>query len=87
MSKLLNYIDKLGQAVIEKYTGYRIIRLKRKADKLRETTGIQFFILKYKGRIRLMSKREFKHLRQHGVFPKSFTADNLKRISFYYTRT
>lgn len=83
----LAYIDNIGDKVIERYIGYRMKRLIKKADKLREKTGTQFFVVKINGKISLMSKREFKWKRQHGVFPKSFTADNLKKISYYYTRT
>lgn len=82
----LEKIDHLGQTVIEIYIGWKIKKLIKRADRLREKTGTQFFVVKISGRIRLMSKREFKWKRQHGVFPKNFTSDNLKKISYYYTR-
>jgi hypothetical protein len=68
-------------------TGWRVQRMKRQADRLREATGVQMFVVKMNGKIRLISKREFKYMRQHNVFPTNFTAENLKRIAFYYTRT
>ena len=87
MSKFLEYIDKTGSGIIERYVGYRMKRLTKKADRLREKTGSQYFVIKWKGHIRLMSKREFKWRRQRKQFPKNFTADNLKKIAYYYTRT
>lgn len=64
----------------------RIKRMKKKADKLRDLTGSQHFIFLHKGKITCRSKRWFKLMHQHGVFPKNFTADNLKQISYYYTK-
>ena len=86
MSKLkiefLKWIAELNEYRI----GYKIKRLKRKADKYREVYGSQMFVLKYEGRIRTISKRWFKRQRQIGKFPKSMTSDDLKKISYYYTR-
>lgn len=59
---------------------------KRKADRLREITGIQHFIVMMQGKFTIVSKKWFTDQRQHGHFPKTFTAENLKKISFYYTK-
>ena len=86
MSKLkiefLKWIAELNEYRI----GYKIKRLKRKADKYREVYGSQMFVLKIEGRIRMISKRWFKEQRQLGKFPKTMTSDDLKKIAFYYTR-
>jgi len=78
----LKKLDKLKQY----YIGFKIKRLKNKADKYRDKYGSQMFVLKYEGRIRMISRRWFKHQRQIGKFPKSMTSDDLKKISYYYTR-
>jgi len=86
MSKLEMFffekLDKLRQY----YIGYKIKRLINEADKCRDKYGSQMFVLKYEGRIRTISKRWFKRQRQIGKFPKSMTSDDLKKISYYYTR-
>lgn len=87
ISKSLNYIDNLGQSVMSAYIGWRIKRLTKKADRLREETGTQIFVVKIDGKIRLMAKSEFKWKRQHGQLKRNFTAEHLKKISYYYTRT
>ena len=69
------------------WVGWKIKRLKKQVDRLREETGVQMFVVKWQGKMRVISKRDFKYMRQRGMFPKTFTADNLKRISLYYTRT
>jgi hypothetical protein len=60
-------------------------RTKRRAEKLKKITRSQVFVVKIKGRVTFLTKKQFKSLRAKKVFPKNFTADSLKRISLYYT--
>ncbi len=69
------------------FAGYRIKRLKNKCLKAWQKTGMQFFIVKLNGKITILSKADFTLCRSKGIFPKSFTADNLKEIALYYTPT
>ena len=89
MNKLLKTIREDFNDSIRKtkqfWIGWLLKRLKKKADKLRETEQSQMFVVKLDGKIRIISKRWFKHQRQKGIFPKSFTTDKLKKVSFYYT--
>ena len=67
---------------------YRIIRialLKRKADRLARKTCVQHFVVVFGRRIRIIGKPAFKKMRQRGLFPKDFTAENLKQIALYHT--
>ena len=62
------------------------IRMKlyiRKANELRKKTGIQQFIVINRGKVTIINKQWFKQNRNK--FPKNFTADNLKKIAYYYT--
>lgn len=86
INNFLAYVDSLGAGAMERYTGWRIKKLKKKADKYREKSGTQCFVVKVNGRLRVLTKREFKWKRQRGIFPKNFTADELKKISYYHTR-
>ncbi|MCL1821938.1 MAG: hypothetical protein FWG22_03850 [Prolixibacteraceae bacterium] len=86
MNKVLKELAALWCEWKQMWIGWRVERMKRKADRLREATGSQMFVVKMDGKIRIVSKRWFKDKRQRGMFPKHFTAERLKRIAFYYTR-
>jgi hypothetical protein len=57
----------------------------QKARRLHRKYNCQIFVVKYKGKIRIMSKYQFTQMRQHGHFDRSFTAENLKKLSIYFT--
>jgi hypothetical protein len=59
--------------------------IKRKAFKLHKKYNCQVFVVKFKGKITIISKYQFKQMRQRGKFSKDFTATELKTISLYYT--
>lgn len=59
--------------------------LKRRAMRLHKFYNCQFFVVKILGRVRVISKKRFTHLRQHGKIPLHITATELKKIAFFYT--
>ena len=63
-----------------------ILYLKHKANRLAKQTGFRHYIVKWRGRIIIISHTQFKRNRQKGLFPKSFTAVELKQICLYYTK-
>lgn len=79
MNKLLKQLKK---ALF--YT--KLYLLKRKADRYAKRYNTQFFIVKLHDKIVLISKNGFRELRHKRVIPLSFTANELKKIAFYYTR-
>ncbi len=81
MSKLNDLLVEYKQLIV----GWYITRLKRKAEKLRRSEKSQMFVVRLNGRIRIVSRKWFKENKRKGKFPKHFTVDDLKRISFYYT--
>jgi hypothetical protein len=62
-----------------------IFYLKRKAMRLHRKYNCQMFVVKFRGEILIISKKQFKQMRQHKLFPKTFTAENLKKIALFYT--
>ena len=64
---------------------WRMGRLKRRALKLHQKHNAQFFVVKVMGRVRIISKGQFKYLRQHGKLPLSMTAVELKKMAIFYT--
>lgn len=81
MNKIKQIIIEFRQIVV----GWHITRLKKKAERLRVSEKSQMFVLRLNGRIRIISRKWYKENKRKGVFPKHFTVDDLKRISFYYT--
>ena len=67
-------------------TIFKIWLLKRKANKLARKTGVQHFIIMWKGKPEILSKDGFKLMRQNSVFPMSFTATELKKIAIHDTK-
>lgn len=55
----------------------------RNAQSLANRLGCQVFCVKINGRPALLTKDYFKELRSKGVFPKNFTAVQLKDISVF----
>ena len=73
------------QSIKKLFFAYKMKCLKYKCDKLTRENKEAHYIFSYKGKITLMSKSIFKYNRQHGVFPKSFTAKEMRKISYYHT--
>ena len=78
MTKLINKIKNYVFA-------YRMKMYKRKADKLRERTGKQHFIVILYGRITIVNKTWLKGNRRKGVMPANFNIIQLKKHSYYAT--
>ena len=49
------------------------------ADRLNE----RIYCVKHNGKVRLISRSQFKELRGKGVFPKTFTAIDMRKISLF----
>lgn len=58
-------------------------RLRKTADALHRSTRETHFVVRVNGHITIISKSRFKYLRQRGVFPRQFTAGQLRQQAFY----
>lgn len=63
-----------------------IKRLKYIANRRARKTRQRHFIVKDKGKARIINAAQFKWLKQHGCFPVTMTLADLKRISIYFTK-
>jgi hypothetical protein len=79
MNKLIKQIEKALFYI-------KLYRLKNKANRYAKRYNAQFFIVKLHGKIVMISKNGFKELRQNGTIPLSITANELKKIAYYYTQ-
>ncbi|MDR2423374.1 MAG: hypothetical protein LBD59_01445 [Prevotellaceae bacterium] len=72
---------------IEKIAGFLyIVYLKHKADRLEKRLKTPHYIVKWCGKVIIISHAQFRYNRQKGLFPKSFTATELKAIALYCTK-
>jgi len=65
---------------------YKVKIAIKRAKRLAKATGRPHYVVKDRGKIVVLDKAYFKYLRQHGYFPLSITASDIKRIAIYYTR-
>lgn len=65
---------------------WKIFRMKRKARKLAKKTCVDHFIIKWLGQPEILSYDGFTLMRQHNVFPKNFTATQLKQKAIYHAK-
>lgn len=79
-------MNKLKQRIRRFVLAVGLMIMKRKADRLARKTRDQYFIVNMRGKAQIMSKKQFKYMRQRGAFPLSFTATQLKQIALYYTK-
>ncbi|WP_060828080.1 hypothetical protein [Tannerella forsythia] len=79
-------MNKLKQRIRRFVLAVGLMMMKRKADRLARKTRDQYFIVNVNGNAQIMSKKQFKYMRQRGAFPLSFTATQLKQIALYYTK-
>lgn len=79
-------MNKLKQRIRRFVLAVGLMMMKRKADRLACKTRDQYFIVNVNGNAQIMSKKQFKYMRQRGAFPLSFTATQLKQIALYYTK-
>jgi len=89
---ILKYIQTVknewGQFMLFFKKAYKLLAfkyIKHKAFKLHKKYNCQVFVVKFNGKITVLSKYQFKQMRQKGKFSKSFTATELKSLSLYYT--
>ena len=57
--------------------------VKRKARRYAKKFHCQVFVINHQGHIRLITKRKFKWLRQHGIFKMEMTAKELRESALY----
>ena len=65
---------------------WKIYRMKRKARQLAKKTGVDHFIIKWLGKPEILSRDGFALMRQNKVFPKNFTATQLKEKAIYHAK-
>ncbi len=80
-----SYFKSMKQDLIRFWNFILVKHAKRKAFKLHKKHNCEVFVVKFKGKILILSKYQFKQMRQHKMFPHSFTAEQLKKIALYCT--
>ena len=76
------------QLVLSIRKAYKLLMfrlIKRRAFRLHKKYNCQVFIVKMQGKVKIISKYQFKNMRQRGIFSKKITATELKSMALYYT--
>ncbi|NLF42021.1 MAG: hypothetical protein GX587_04940, partial [Bacteroidales bacterium] len=64
----------------------KLIKLIEKAEMLRVMTGYRYYILKIKGKNKIVSKQTAKRWCKDGTFRKGTTIEMIEKIAIYKTR-
>lgn len=76
-------LQRLRKAVAIPITAIRYRRLYRLTRETADRLNERIYCVKYNGKVQLISRSEFKSMRAKGIFPKSFTAVELREISLF----
>lgn len=63
-----------------------ITRLIEKAEALRELTGFRYYVIRFKGKIRLIPKARVKEWLHKGVFKKGTSLATIEKSAIYITK-
>lgn len=64
----------------------RVGKLIKKAEGLRRLTGYRYFIIRFRGRIRMLPKKTLKEWIANGTFKKGTTIQDLENKAIYTTK-
>lgn len=64
----------------------RVGKLIRKAEELRRLTGYRYFIIRFRGRIRMLPKQTLKKWIADGTFKKGTSIQSIERMAIYTTK-
>ena len=84
--KYLDMIKQLLNKIKDIIFMLKMRQYKKKADKIAVMTNVQQFIIMLNNKISIVDKKWFTDNRQHGVFPKNYTATELKKTAYYFTK-
>lgn len=62
---------------------WKLRRIIKQAERLHKQGHGQQFVVNVGGNATVISKQQFKDMRQHGLFPLSYTAKELRNIAIY----
>jgi hypothetical protein len=65
---------------------WRLNRAIRKANRMAECSGYKFFVLRYKRRFLVKSKRELRRLVREHYFVKGLTIQDIEKLALHITR-
>lgn len=83
MKTIKQYLNTLVATLIRYREAWLLSRIIRRARIMHRNGGGQVFVVNVCGRATIISKAHFRDMRQHGQFPMSYTAADLRRIAIY----
>lgn len=76
-------LQKIRKAIAIPITALYYRRVYRHAMAEADRLNERIYCVKHNGKVRLISRSQFKTMRGKGVFPKTFTAVDMRKISLF----
>lgn len=88
-----NAIAAFFKSISNAFKGWQVRRYNRKvgkliqkAEKLRNLTGYRYFIIRFRGRLRVLPKQQLKKWIDNRTFKKGTTIQDIERKAIYTTK-
>lgn len=88
-----NAIAAILKGIANKFKGWQVRRYNRKvgklikkAEKLRSLTGYCYFVIRFKGKLRVIPKKQLKSWIKNRTFRKGITIQDIERRAIYTTK-
>lgn len=76
-------LQKIRKVIAMPITALYYRRVYRHAMAEADRLNKRIYCVKHNGKVRLISRSQFKEMRGRGIFPKTFTAVDMRRISLF----
>ncbi len=83
MKAIKQYLNTVLLTLTRYHDAWLLNRIIRRARIMHRNGGGQVFVVNVCGRATIISKAQFRDMRQHGQFPLSYTAADLRQIAIY----
>jgi hypothetical protein len=88
-----NLFSNLFKSIVKSVKGWKLKRYNRKvgkliekAEMLRKLTGYRYFVIKFKGRLRVLPKQQLKKWIANGTFKRGTSIHDLEKVAVYTTK-
>lgn len=83
MKAIKQYLNTVLLTLTRYREAWMLNRIIRRAMIMHRNGGGKVFVVNVCGRATIITKAQFRSMRQHGQFPLSYTAADLRRIAIY----
>lgn len=80
------WIAELFKSLYNNFQKRRLEKLIKQAEEKRATTSYRYYVIKFKGRLRIIPKKTFKGWLQAGKLKKGTTIRDIEKMAIYITK-